>query len=83
MTVLKEIDALQAAEADTALNDSLEAEIAALRHVNGNGPVKTVPPARAGRRRRRQLLPAVRHKGAQRRQVLRHLRGSSGLSSTQ
>ena len=43
VTVLKEIDALQAAEADTALNDSLEAEIAALRHVNGNGPVKTVP----------------------------------------
>ncbi|MEZ4770780.1 MAG: zinc ribbon domain-containing protein [Caldilineales bacterium] len=40
VAVLKEIDALQAAEADPELDALLEAEIAALRHVNGNGPPK-------------------------------------------
>lgn len=38
VAVLKEIDALQVAEADPDLDASLEAEIAALRHVNGSGP---------------------------------------------
>lgn len=41
--VLKEIDALQLAEADPVLDASLEAEIAALRHVNGSGPAKAAP----------------------------------------
>lgn len=36
--VLKQIDALKKAEADPALDASLEAEIAALRQVNGSGP---------------------------------------------
>lgn len=36
--VLKQIDALKKAEADPALDASLEAEIAALRQVNGAGP---------------------------------------------
>ena len=52
VTVLKEIDALQAAEADPELDAHLEAEIAALRHVNGSGPSKPVQrepiPAGAG-----------------------------------
>lgn len=46
VTVLKEIDALQAAEADPALDASLEAEIAALRHTNGSGPSKPSAPVR-------------------------------------
>lgn len=40
VAVLKEIDALQSAEADPMLDARLEAEIAALRHVNGNSPPK-------------------------------------------
>ena len=40
--VLQQIAALQQAEADPALNASLEAEIAALRHTNGSGPVPPV-----------------------------------------
>lgn len=36
--VLKQMDELRTAEADPALNASLEAEIAALRQVNGSGP---------------------------------------------
>jgi hypothetical protein len=36
--VLKEIDTLKKAESDPALDASLEAEIAALRQVNGSGP---------------------------------------------
>lgn len=43
VAVLKEIDALQAAEADPELDATLEAEIAALRHVNGSGPKKVAP----------------------------------------
>ena len=43
VAVLKEIDALQAAEADPELDATLEAEIAALRHVNGSGPSKAAP----------------------------------------
>jgi hypothetical protein len=39
--VLQQIDALRQAEADPALDASLEAEIAALRQVNGSGPAKT------------------------------------------
>jgi hypothetical protein len=45
--VLREIDALHQAEANPALNASLEAEIAALRHVNGSGPVFPAQPALA------------------------------------
>ncbi len=52
VAVLKEIDALQAAEANPELDARLEAEIAALRHVNGSGPPKPVQreavPAGAG-----------------------------------
>ncbi len=43
--VLREMDALQKAEADPGLNASLEAEIAALRHVNGSGPAAPAQPA--------------------------------------
>lgn len=43
--VLREIDALHQAEADPALNVSLEAEIAALRHLNGSGPAVAAQPA--------------------------------------
>jgi hypothetical protein len=43
--VLKQIDALKKAEADPALDASLEAEIAALRQVNGSGPIQPVSPA--------------------------------------
>jgi hypothetical protein len=42
--VLKQIDALKKAEADPALDASLEAEIAALRQANGSGPLQ---PARS------------------------------------
>jgi hypothetical protein len=42
--VLKQIDALKKAEADPALDASLEAEIAALRQVNGNGPIQPASP---------------------------------------
>ena len=45
--VLREIDALNQAEADPALNASLEAEIAALRHLNGRGPAVPAQPALA------------------------------------
>lgn len=52
VAVLKQIDALQAAEANPELDARLEAEIAALRHVNGSGPLKPVQhepiPAGAG-----------------------------------
>lgn len=41
--VLKQIDALKKAEIDPALDASLEAEIAALRQVNGSGPVPRSP----------------------------------------
>ncbi|HSN74725.1 MAG TPA: zinc-ribbon domain-containing protein [Anaerolineae bacterium] len=41
--VLRQIDALKQAEADPALDVSLEAEIAALRQVNGSGPAKPAP----------------------------------------
>lgn len=46
VAALKEIDALKAAEADPQLDARLEAEIAALRHVNGSGP-KAGKPAQA------------------------------------
>lgn len=46
--VLKEIDALKQAEADQDLDARLEAEIAALRQVNGHGPVSASAPAPAG-----------------------------------
>jgi hypothetical protein len=46
--VLQQIDALHQAEADPALEESLEAEIAALRRVNGSGPVRPVPAGQAG-----------------------------------
>lgn len=41
--VLKQIDVLKKAESDSALDASLEGEIAALRQVNGSGPVRPVP----------------------------------------
>lgn len=41
--VLKEIDGLKQAEADPDLDARLETEIAALRQVNGSGPVQTAP----------------------------------------
>ena len=44
--VLQQIDALRQAEADPALDASLEAEIAALRQVNGSGPAGSVEAAR-------------------------------------
>ncbi len=47
--VLRQIDALKKAEADPALDASLEAEIAALRQVNGSGPLSAVQPAPAGK----------------------------------
>lgn len=43
--VLQQIAALKQAEADPALDASLEAEIAALRHVNGSGPGQPAPAA--------------------------------------
>ena len=46
VAVLKEMDALRKAEADPELDAAIEAEIAALRHVNGHGPAvepETVP----------------------------------------
>ncbi len=43
--VLKQIDALKKAEADPALDAGLEAEIAALRQVNGSGPARPAPVA--------------------------------------
>ncbi len=43
--VLKQIDALKKAEADPALDAGLEAEIAALRQVNGSGPARPTPVA--------------------------------------
>lgn len=45
--VLREMDALRQAEADPALDAMLEAEIAALRQVNGSGPVALAQPAPA------------------------------------
>jgi hypothetical protein len=47
--VLQQIDALRQAEADPALDASLEAEITALRQVNGSGPAKTALPAPAAK----------------------------------
>jgi hypothetical protein len=41
--VLKQIDVLKKAEADPVLDASLEAEIAALRRVNGSGPARHQP----------------------------------------
>lgn len=50
--VLQQIDALRQAEADPLLDASLEAEIAALRQVNGSGPARPaaqpVPAGQAG-----------------------------------
>jgi len=43
--VLKQIDTLKKAEADPVLDASLEAEIAALRQVNGSGPARPAPVA--------------------------------------
>lgn len=46
VTILKQIDALRAAEADPQLDTRVEAEIAALRRVDGREPLG-VPPAAA------------------------------------
>ena len=47
--VLQQIDAVHQAEADPALDAALEAEIAALRQVNGSGPAKTALAVPAGK----------------------------------
>ena len=44
--VLKQIDAVKQAESDPALDAMLEAEIAALRQVNGSGPSPQSPTPR-------------------------------------
>lgn len=48
VAVLKEIDALEMAEADPDLDARIEAEIAALRHVNGHDPAHQGQPQPAG-----------------------------------
>lgn len=61
--VLKQIDTLKKAEADPALDASLEAEIAALRQVNGSGPGRPpVPVAVAADKGTLNFCPQCGHR---------------------
>ncbi len=60
--VLKQIDTLEKVEADPALDASLEAEIAALRQVNGSRPARRTPVAAPAGKAALNFCPQCGHR---------------------